>query len=434
MKPLPATTDSALRIPATGAARVQELLQHAELLGLLGLAVGVCLFAREYLDLRLHGFPFGYDTAADLAYIGELRNQLLSSGQLLTWYSVAFNGMPLLGHPLTHVFYPVLTLPMIAMGAETGPRISYALSLLIAATGMYSLARLVGARPMIALTVGMIFAMSGTLAARIYAGHVERVLAIPLIPWVLVAILLVGKQPTRRSAGLWATLAGLLTGLVFLAGDSYLLLFLVVTIPPVLYVIAGTRGSGQSTQRFLLVAFCWAVGVLAATAAKLLAGLELVSSSLRSVDQNPFLSSQDWYWSVIHLVFPFVPYGMTLPGQARPDLTPGHDAWTRRRLWLLGIYAVHRRHSGDSGRLNHLPISVIRGQTKAGIPGDLQKPRSHRAVDHFPHRSALVGGRISLLPVSLALSAHPAARTISGAVPRTHAECACRSRAGSHWF
>jgi hypothetical protein len=318
-KPLSSQIDPVARFRQKCVCIEQSLKQHAELLALLAMAVGVFFFAREYLDPRLYGFPFGHDSAADLGYVGELRNELLSSGRLLTWYSVAYDGMPLLGHPLTHVFYPILTLPIITMGVETGLRIAYASSLLLAAAGMYSLARVLGARPIISSTVGMLFVMSGTLTARIIAGQVERVLAIPLIPWVFVAIILAGRSQTTRLAGLWAMLAGLLTGLVFLAGDSYLLLFLLVTIPPVLCVIAKSQGIQQSTRRFLLAIFCWLTGVLVATSAKLLAGLDLVSSSPRSVD--PFLASQDWYWSVMHLVYPFLASGPILPGQAPPEQT-----------------------------------------------------------------------------------------------------------------
>jgi hypothetical protein len=288
------------------------------------LTLGVVLFAHEYLDPRLAGVPNGLDLGFDLAYVGPLRRQLLEDGSLLGWHGVAFEGLPLVGYPLSHIFYLPFLLPALALGTFAGVRFAYLLSLLLGAFGMDFLARRLGARPLVAAWSGLLFVMSGALGARLYAGHVERVFGLPLLPWIFAAALL-AVRATRPGAMLrWALLAGLLQGLTYLAGDSYLLVILSVTLPLMFLVgtppgalqprpgpFTGVRGS---VSKIALILAAWAIGVTLATAGKVLAGLDLLGGAERTVD--PFLGGQDAYWALAHLIYPFFVYGPVAPGAA----------------------------------------------------------------------------------------------------------------------
>ena len=72
-------------------------------LALIALLAGVLLFSYPYWSPSA-GAPIGLDVGWDLAYLEPFRDQLFS-GRLLTWYGEAYDGMPLLGHPLTQIFY-----------------------------------------------------------------------------------------------------------------------------------------------------------------------------------------------------------------------------------------------------------------------------------------------------------------------------------------
>lgn len=270
------------------------------------LAAGILIFARQYLNPSISGPPHGADLGNDLAYLGIFRTELLDSGRLLTWWSVSKDGLPLLGHPLSQVFYAPLTLPALAFGTETGIRITYVFSLLLAGSGMYLLARMLGPRPIIAAWSGFIFATGGGIGARIHAGHVEKVLAMPLIPLVLAGALMTGRAETSRQTIFWGVLTGLITGFTFLAGGSYVLLYLVVSVPLVLLVVKAGQGLRDSWRSLALCLSAWAVGLLLGTAGKLIASAAILPDTIRQI--HPYVGGQDAYWTVVHLAVPFFRY------------------------------------------------------------------------------------------------------------------------------
>ena len=286
-------------------AGIEKLSQSAPL-ALFLLAAGILIFARQYLNPSISGPPHGADLGNDLAYLGIFRTELLDSGRLLTWWSVSKDGLPLLGHPLSQVFYAPLTLPALAFGTETGIRITYVFSLLLAGSGMYLLARMLGPRPIIAAWSGFIFATGGGIGARIHAGHVEKVLAMPLIPLVLAGALMTGRAETSRQTIFWGVLTGLITGFTFLAGGSYVLLYLVVSVPLVLLVVKAGQGLRDSWRSLALCLSAWAVGLLLGTAGKLIASAAILPDTIRQI--HPYVGGQDAYWTVVHLAVPFFRY------------------------------------------------------------------------------------------------------------------------------
>jgi|GEM_PF-2233750 hypothetical protein len=286
-------------------AGIEKLSQSAPL-ALFLLAAGILVFARQYLNPSISGPPHGADLGNDLAYLGIFRTELLDSGRLLTWWSVSKDGLPLLGHPLSQVFYAPLTLPALAFGTETGIRITYVFSLLLAGSGMYLLARMLGPRPIIAAWAGFIFAVGGGIGARIHAGHVEKVLAMPLIPLVLAGALMTGRAETNRTTIFWGVLTGLITGLTFLAGGSYVLLYLVVSVPLVLLVVKAGQGLRDSWWSLILCLSAWAAGLLLGTAGKLVASAAILPDTIRQI--HPYVGGQDAYWAAVHLAVPFFRY------------------------------------------------------------------------------------------------------------------------------
>lgn len=270
------------------------------------MAAVVLWFAYPYLNPAVRGIPVGLDLGDDLSYLGTLRSELLEEGRLLTWWSVAYDGIPLLGHPLTQVFYPPLILPTLALGTAGGVRVAYVASLLLAAVGMYALARLLGPRPAVAAWAGLCYAMSGGLSARIHAGHLEKVLAMPFIPLVIGSALLIGRATSLWGVSLWAVVTGLLHGATFLAGESFLPIFLAVGVLIILATTAMVGDGVRPRDRLLLGLSGWVAGFVIATGGKLIASLPVLAETLRSV--NPYAGSQHSYWAVVHLAFPFFRY------------------------------------------------------------------------------------------------------------------------------
>ena len=282
---------------------------RADLLAMAFMLAGILVFARHYLDPTARGIPVGLDIGDDLAYLGTLRSELLDSGRLLTWWSVAWDGIPLLGHPNTQFFYPPLILPTWAFGTAAGVRIAYVGSLVLAGLGMYSLARMLGPRPALAAWVGLLYAFGGGFASRIHAGHLQKVLAMPYIPLVMATALMASRANTLPGAIFWAFLTGLIHGFTFLAGEAQILVFLLVAVPIIVGVSARNGQNLSNRNRIIYGLTAWGAGGLIAVGGKLLASLAILSETIRNTDA--FFGSQHLYWSIVHLTFPWSRYGVT---------------------------------------------------------------------------------------------------------------------------
>ena len=283
-----------------------DRLTHNAPFALFLMAAAILLYTRNYLDPSISGPPHGADLGNDLAYLGIFRTELFDSGRLLTWWSVSKDGLPLLGHPQSHAFYPPLILPALAFGTEIGVRIAYVFSLLLAGIGMFTLARMLGPRPIIAAWAGFIFVSGGGIGARIHAGHVEKVLAMPLIPLALAGALKTARAETPSRIAFWGMLTGLVSGLTFLAGASYVLLYLLASVPLVLLVVKIGQGLQTSWRSLVLSLSAWAFGLLLATGGKLAASATIMPNTI--IHRDPYLGAQDAYWAVVHLAVPFFRY------------------------------------------------------------------------------------------------------------------------------
>jgi hypothetical protein len=286
---------------------------RSDLLGLFLALVGVTAYMWRIVDPGTSGMVAGIDVGFDVAYVESFRHQLLQQREVMTWYEAAFDGMPLLGHPLVQVFYAPFVIPVLLLGVDAGVRVAYYVSAMIAAYGMYALCRLLGTRPSIAVWAALIFVMSGTLAARLYAGHVERVLAIPLLPWIIATLVLSSRAPTARLRTVAAAAAGILHGNVLLAGEPYLAFMMLGALP--IAALAFSRD-----RRTIAVNVAVALGAMALIVSpKLVAALPFLSSTSRSAI-SPYQGSQDFFWAGAHLIFPFFASGPVSPFDAAPPV------------------------------------------------------------------------------------------------------------------
>lgn len=181
-------------------------------------------------------------------------------------------GISVLGDPLSSVTYLPYLLPMLIFGTQNGWWVVIGLHAFLAGVFMWMLLRylltkdlgferVVQTRSMqskpgfdFALWGGVLYMGSGAFAARIAAGHIEKVLSYPWYPLFLLFIL--KKEQTSRTA----LLTGAVMGLVLLTGDVYGLLFMGIfygvirVISPTSPRLRGVKGIGWVILSFVLVA------------------------------------------------------------------------------------------------------------------------------------------------------------------------------------
>ncbi len=128
------------------------------------------------------------------------------------WNPYVATGISVLGDPLSGVLYLPYLVPMVVFGVPQGWWMVIILHLFLAGMFMWMFLQ----KSTYALWGGLLYMGAGTFAARVAAGHIEKVLSYPWYPLFLLFLL----RPSSGAA------LGAIMGIVFLTGDVYGLLFM----------------------------------------------------------------------------------------------------------------------------------------------------------------------------------------------------------------
>ncbi len=186
--------------------------QHLAKTALLFLAMGVLFLGRSLFPAPGEVLG-GYDMRGYYHILHMVFRQALSEGRLPFWSPYLFNGFPLLADPQVGTFYPPAWLTLIL---PVNVAISWYMlfHIWLAAVGMYLTVRILGGRPLPAILAGIIFAYSGLLGGRLWAGHSTVYATDAWTPWLVLALIWAVRQ--RRWPA--AVLAGTVFGFGLLAG------------------------------------------------------------------------------------------------------------------------------------------------------------------------------------------------------------------------
>ncbi|MEP7288415.1 MAG: YfhO family protein [Chloroflexota bacterium] len=224
----------------------------------------------------------------DMFYpLHEYIAQTLYSGELPLWNPHQFLGHPISGNPHAALFYPA-TWFMWIVGVRRGMNLMLALHTWWAAWGMARLARSFDSSHIGSLLAGVIYAMSGWVGARYYAGHYNLLIVFAWIPWVMTAYRYALARKTWRS-----TLPGMAAlGLTLLAGHPPLTVYLGLSLVTLwLYNAARSRYRLRALWdggRLLAITI---IGAVVLGAALVLPAAELTTRSARTTTDETFNNS-----------------------------------------------------------------------------------------------------------------------------------------------
>lgn len=221
--------------------------------------------------------------------------ELVQRGELPLWNPRQFAGFPLAGNPQAAIFYP----PTWAIWglAAAGMSVPRALSLMIvlhvalAGWGFAVLVRRVSAATLgAALAAGAVYAMSGWVGARIYAGHYTILTVMAWIPFLMAGY---HHALTRQTLGALLPAIGAL-GMTMLAGHPQMVLYGAIALVVMLgtHTLAHTPPEARRAQAW---AGLWRLVLIGAGGALLGAGLllptaELVLQSTRTETSMAFVN------------------------------------------------------------------------------------------------------------------------------------------------
>jgi hypothetical protein len=160
----------------------------------------------EYSDLTITHWP-----GAEF-----LRQSLIQYGEIPMWNPHTLGGTPFAADPLSGIYYPPLWLALV-ISPPLAFNILFLLHLAFAGVGVFLLARDEGASTAGGLLAGIAFGGLPKLVAHTAAGHLTLVLAVSWTPWLLLAARRAARNGSLRA---WS-LAGVMTGIIFLADPRW---------------------------------------------------------------------------------------------------------------------------------------------------------------------------------------------------------------------
>ncbi|HEY5119230.1 MAG TPA: hypothetical protein VII90_07215, partial [Anaerolineales bacterium] len=248
------------------------------------------------------GAEFSDLTVTHLPNAEFLRQSLIQYGEIPMWNPRTLGGTPFAADPLSGIYYPPLWLALV-ISPPLAFNILFLLHLAFAGVGSFLLARDEGASTAGALLAGIAFGGLPKLVAHAAAGHLTLILAVSWTPWLLLAARRAARTGSLRA---WS-LAGAMTGVIFLADPRW-------AIPSALaalgYAIVSAGGNpAQGPARIRIIA--WAknfliFGVFAAavSAVLVLPMAQFVSLSTRANLSGTEAATQSLpFLSLLGLIF-----------------------------------------------------------------------------------------------------------------------------------
>ena len=217
------------------------------------------------------------------------------------WNPYIATGISVPGDPLSGVTYLPYLLPMLVFGVPDGWWVAIWLHAFMAGVFMWLWLRVLIRQKFLPLWGALLYMASGAFAARVAAGHVEKVLSYPWYPLFLMLILKSNVNTSERlphSSWLPANTKeagiGAIMGLMFLSGDVYAVFFMGVFYG-VISIVKGIRKIGVTIAAFIIV-----------SSIKLVPFLIYVAPVMRRFSEfDPSLGSIHAWFTWIPLVVPF---------------------------------------------------------------------------------------------------------------------------------
>ncbi len=340
---------------------------------LAAICLAVLVFCQGFLDLgaatRLPGNESEVFQVLDWVQFHSLRQD----GTFPLWNPYLRTGLPYIADPMLHLFNPLVSLPVLALGVSAGFKLAVFLSFLAAALGMRQLGLELGLSPVVRLWAVGLYTFAGQPVARFFQGQYLFIFGFAWLPWIFWGLLKLARREAQapgvgrslwvRHAGrVYGALTALALALLFFSGNAYYAFYMLLLAP--LFVLTQAL---QFQPRFPYVRVDWqfaarfgGVGLLALglAAVQLIPAvqfwpwigkptdvvgshtplqifLDYISRDTFRPDAYQALPAREEYYAYIGL-WPFLglalfPLGWLKFAGAQPD--PAAGAIERRRLW-----------------------------------------------------------------------------------------------------
>lgn len=241
------------------------------------------------------------DMSGNIVNLIYIKKSIAEFGVFPQWNPFLNQGIPLVADPLNSIYNPLILLSFLLFPLQISIKLTYIISIFLSGLFMYILLKYLKISPVISLLASITFMSSGYLAARIYAGHLEKILSYPLVPLLLLSLLILYKKEGIK----WSGIVALILTLFVFSGAIYetLYAFIILGSTIVLYIIIFIINQDKKyiSRTFSLLTSC--VLFLFFAAVKVLPLTEISTYILHVSD--PFRGSQTLTSLLYNLFFPY---------------------------------------------------------------------------------------------------------------------------------
>lgn len=234
----------------------------------------------------------------NLVYI---KQTLLEYGVFPEWNPFLNQGIPIVADPLNTFYNPVILLTFLLFPLFISIKLTYIITIFLSGLFFYLLLKHLDIEKYLSLLISFTFMSSGYLAARIYAGHLEKILSYPLAPLLLLSLLILLKNGGTK----WAGIVALILSLFVFSGAIYETLYAFIVLVSIIVFYIGIfvvkRDRKYIAKVISLLTAC--VLFLFFSALKILPLIEISPYILHVSD--PFRGSQTFISLLYNLFLPF---------------------------------------------------------------------------------------------------------------------------------
>ncbi len=205
-------------------------------------------------------------------------------------------GLPTFGDPLSQIFNPLFMVPLVLLGVEQGMRIVFIVIVLLSGVSMWWFLTGFGIRGWPRMWGAILYEVSGTISARIAAGHVEKFFSFVFIPLFFWSTL---QKDISKKKIIVASFA--IAGL-FYSGDFYSIwmVFLLFACVRVFWLVRKKTTIGSETLFVILVVSFSSLIVLP----KLIPFLQIHNSIERFFPIHPIDGSIHFFLTPLAYIIP----------------------------------------------------------------------------------------------------------------------------------
>lgn len=239
--------------------------------------------------------------------MGNITNALVIKQTLIEkhtfpqWNFYVGQGIPITADPLSTFLNPFVFFVFLLFSITLSIKIIYLASIFFSGLFFYLLLRLLNINKAISFLLSFTFMASGYLSARIFAGHLEKILIYPVIPLLIISILMIMKKPKLFWSGVTALI---LTYFIFSGGIYeffYSLIFISSAAVFILISFFINKNKDELNKLFYLIISI--LMVIPFSGAKTIPLIEI--STYISHVKTPFEGSQNIISIIYNLFFPF---------------------------------------------------------------------------------------------------------------------------------